>query len=155
MYRGTAALLPKGFSNAVQAFQQANQGYTLKNGDVMVTPRDLPFYDIALQAAGLPPSGLTNLTSQESTQYTVTHYFSDKEKNIEDRFVRAERDKDGATMTDLRKKWLELQSEKSEHRDKFKQLPDELKVKSLGTLNAAPQFARLREQKERGTLQPT
>src|ERR1019366_7060087 len=100
------------------------------------------------------PSGLTNLTSQESTQYTVTHYFSDKEKNIEDRFVRAERDKDGATMTDLRKKWLELQSEKSEHRDKFKQLPDELKVKSLGTLNAAPQSARLREQKERSYLKP-
>jgi len=149
MYKGAEKLMPKGLEQAMQAFRLANDGYTLKNGDLVVKPEDISAFGILLTAAGLPSTEVKDLQDQEIRQYKITKFYNDKSRELEHQYVQAYKAKDQEKMNDLRAKWMELQKSKDDQRGQFKQLPDILKHQPLSTLISAPQRAQQREMKSR------
>lgn len=150
MYKGAEKLVPKGFEMAMQSFRLANEGYTMKNGDLLVKPEDLSTFGLMLTAAGLPSTEVKQLQGQEGKQYVVTKHFTDKSKDLQRQYLQAHRAKDTEAMADLRAKWMELQREKDAQRKHFKQMPDILKHQPLATLLDVPDRAAQRAQKAQG-----
>ena len=147
LYKGTEKLVPKGLETAMQSFRLANEGYTMKNGDLLVKPEDISMFSKLLTAAGLPSAEVKHLGDQERKQYEITKYFMDESRKLEHEYIRASKDKDQVAMTELRAKWMDLQKSKDDQKEHFKQMPDVLKHQPLSTMLGAPQRAAQREQK--------
>jgi hypothetical protein len=154
-YKGVERLLPKGLESTMQAFRMANEGVTLKNGDVVVKPEDISAYALALQAVGLPAAQIKEITRNQNVQYQVTKYYSDKTKELERSYLRAFKDKDQEAMADLRKKWMELQKSKRAERAHFADAPDALKEQPLSNMLNYPNLVRAREQREQRGMPAT
>jgi len=148
IYKGAEKFMPKGIASAMQGFRLANEGYTLKNGDVLVKPEDISAFGSMLTAVGLPAAEVTHIQEQANKQYTITKYYSDKTKELEHKYIKAYNDKDTSKMVELRAEWMGMQKEKDAHRKAFKDIPDVLKHQPLATMTNAPHKAMEREKKE-------
>ena len=145
IYKGVEKLLPKGLTSAMQAFRQANEGVTLKNGDVIIQPEDLSAYALALSAVGMPSAQMREITRNQSVQYDVRKFYADKTKDITQRYIAAEREKDTDTMSELRNRWVAMQHSKDRVRYLFNDVPQELRKQPLSSLRKAVQNARKRQ----------
>jgi len=148
LYKGTEKLMPKGLESAMQAFRLSNEGYTMKNGDVLVKPEDMESFGLFLTAMGLPSTQVRNIQEQEQTQYTVVKHFKDETRRLEHAYIQAYKDKDTAEMAELRAKWMELQRSKDDERKRFKQVPDILRHQPLSTMLSGPANQAKRQIKE-------
>lgn len=148
LYKGAEKLMPKGLEMAMQSFRLANEGYSLRNGDIVVKPEDISTFGLMMTAVGLPSTEVKNISTQENQQYTITKYYKDQSRKLEQEYTQAYEAHDQAAMAELRTKWMELQTSKAAQRAHFKQAPDELKHQPLATLVQAPMRQRTREMKE-------
>ena len=148
MYKGAEKLMPKGLEQAMQSFRLANEGYSLRNGDIVVKPEDISTFGLMMTAMGLPSTEVKNLGVQENQQYTIIKYYKDQSRQLEQDYQHAFEAHNQAAMAELRAKWMELQASKMEQRKHFNQLPDELKNQPLATMIQAPARQRTREMKE-------
>jgi len=147
MYKGAEKFMPKGLESAMQAFRMANEGFTMKNGDVLVKPEDISAYATVLQAMGLPPTQIKEITRNAQVQYQIKKYYADRTREIEQVYLRASKAGDREAMAELHQKWMELQKSKAAEREHFKQPPRELNMQPLSTLISVPRNAALRERR--------
>jgi hypothetical protein len=137
--------MPKGMASAMEGFRLANEGFTMKDGDLVVKPDDISYFGSLLTAASIPSTEVTHIKNQEFKQHDVLKYYADNSKELENKYTRAYKEKDTEAMADLRAKWMELQKSKDDQRKHFKVVPDALKYQPLSTMLDAPNKAANRE----------
>jgi hypothetical protein len=149
MTKGIERMLPSGLGSALSAFRMANEGFSLKNGDVVVKPGDMEAWGLALTAVGLPASQVKELTKERGVQFQLNKHFDDRTKEIRNEYSAAWRDKDRETMSEMRKEWVSLQKQKRIARKRyFNNNPKELRVAPLSSLIKTPMMERKRAVKE-------
>jgi hypothetical protein len=146
-YKATEKFMPKGASDALKAFRVANEGYTLKNGDLMVRPDDINEMALALDALGLPSAKLKRMDWLRGQQYEIGVFYKERSRAIQSEYVRAVREQDTEGMGEARKQWMELQDGKDSVRFIFNDSNEDIKRQPLSTLLKAPQNNAKREQK--------
>lgn len=146
-YKGVEKLMPKGVTSAMSAARIANEGYTLKNGDLMFKPEDTSSLALAFDALGLPSSRLKRMDWIKSQQYEIGQFFQARTREIEKDYARAVKDKDPEAMAAAREAWMNLQGGKDDLRRWFNDSHDALKKQPLSTLLKYPQTSQKREQK--------
>ena len=146
-YKGLAGILPSGLANGVKAFQVANKGYTLKNGDVMVKPEDIETFQLLLDSIGMKSPEMRRMDWYKNQQWEVKQFYSDRSKEIQREYAEAFKEKDTAQMAELRQDWMALQAGKDHLRYLFGDNHDELKRQPLSNLIKYPQTVANRERK--------
>lgn len=146
-YKGVEKFMPKGVADAMKAFRIANDGYTLKNGDLMMKPEDINGFALALDALGMPSSEMKRMDWLKNQQYEITQFYQQQTKQIEQDYVKASKEKDQDAMAQSRQDWMNLQDGKNRLRYLFNDSHDALKVQPLSTLLRAPHNQAKREQK--------
>lgn len=137
-YRGVEKLMPKGVSDAMKAFRVANEGYSLKNGDVMYRPEDINRLWLALDALGMPSSEMKRMDWMRGQQYEIGKFYADRTKAIENAYAKAVADRDTDAARELRQEWTELQGGKDHMRHYFGDSHEELRKQPLSTLLRYP-----------------
>jgi len=148
IYKGAEKFMPKGLASAMEGFRLANEGFTMKDGNLVVKPDEISYFGSLLTAASLPATEITHIKNQEFKQHDVIKYYADNSKELEDKYTRAYKEKDTEAMADLRAKWMELQKSKDDQRKHFKVVPNALKHQPLSTMLDAPNKAAKRERTE-------
>lgn len=133
-YKGIEKFLPKGLEDAMKGFRMANDGYTLKNGDVMVRPEDISGVALALQTLGLPPTEIKRYQWFQSQQIEITRFFSDQEKRMKKNYSDAKESGDSDSQEKIKEDWRQLQGGKAKARRYFNDSPDELKPRDMSAL---------------------
>jgi hypothetical protein len=153
MTKGIERMLPSGLGSALSAFRMVNEGFSLKNGDVVVKPGDMEAWGLALTAVGLPASQVKELTKERGVQFQLNKHFDDRTKEIRNEYSAAWRDKDREKMAEMRKEWVDLQSQKRIARKRyFNNNPKELRVAPLSSLIKTPIMERRRARTESRSL---
>jgi hypothetical protein len=145
--RGVEMTMPKGISNAMQSFRLANEGYQLKNGDVLVKPEDISAFALVLNGMGLPATQIKDIQRVRGLQFEVEKFYTERQKEIEHDYARAAKEGDTATMKELRDEWVALQNGKAEWKPVFNNSKDFLKKQPLSNLLKYPQTVNKRESK--------
>jgi len=146
-YKGIEKTLPKGFESAMKAFRVGNDGFTMRNGDVMYKPDDINGLMLSLDAIGLKSPGMNRMEFVRGQQYMIKEYFKGRTTEINRAYLQASRDGDADSMSDLRDEWMKLQDGKDNLRSEFNDRSDELKRQPLSTLLKYPSTAAKREAK--------
>ena len=139
IYKGVERLVPKGLSNAMSSFRMANEGYTMKNGDVVVRPEDISEAALLLNALGLPATSIQDIKRENKNRYEVIQFFSNRTHEIQQEYMRAYREGDSARMAELRQEWQTLQEGKDHQRELLGGNREFLKRQPLSTLLKYPQ----------------
>ena len=145
--KGIEKFMPKGAESVMKAFRIANEGYTLKNGDVMFTPDDINGVALAMDALGMPSTELKRMDWLRNQQYVIKRFYTDRTKEIEHEYYVASKEGDTDKMSDLREDWSNLQEGKDHLRQYFGDRHDELKRQPLSNLLKYPATAAKRERK--------
>lgn len=147
IYKGVEKFMPSGAANALKAFRVANEGYTLKNGDVMFAPDDINGAALAFDFFGLPSSDMKRMDWLRGQQYELTQFYKDRTKAIAKQYTDAVKDGDMDLASDAREAWMELQASKDRLRYLFGDSADELKRQPLSALMKYPKNQAEREQR--------
>jgi hypothetical protein len=145
--KGTEKLMPSGIANAMKAFRIANEGFTLKNGDVMFRPEDINGMSLALDALGVPSAALKRMEWIRSQQYEISRFYTDQSSQIKQEYAAATKDGDYEVQAQLRADWMALQGGKAKMRQYFGDSQDALKAQPLTTLLKYPSTKAEREAK--------
>ena len=146
-YKGVEKMVPEGLENAMKAFRMQNEGYSLKNGDVMIKPEDMSGMYLMMDAVGIPSSIMKNHDWIRSQQYVIGEFYQKRSKQIEHEYVSAVRSGDTDKTSELREDWMNLQAGKDHLRQYFGDSPDALKKQPLSTLLKYPHTQAMRERK--------
>ena len=136
--KGIEKFMPSGVASALKAFREANDGYTLKNGDVMYQPEDINSFALALESVGMPSTQLKKMDWMRSQQYEIKRFYIDRTKQLEHDYDKAYREQDTETMDSIRESWLSMQEAKDENRKYFNNNPHELRRQPLSNLLRYP-----------------
>jgi hypothetical protein len=145
-YKGLEMALPNGVANVMKGIRFANEGITMRNGDLVMKPEEISMIDAAFQAVGLPTS---TITDRQFTQKVVAEYdkfYAEQAKDIKGSYVEASRNSDSASMAEAREDWQKLQE--SRVRNGYKRQP-------MSELFRAPIEARKRERSVVGGVETT
>ena len=104
--------MPKGVRSATGTFHLATEYYSLKNGDILIDPREIKMGSLLVNAMGLPSTGINKIKWTRGQQYELTEYFSQESSRIRKEFIEARRDRDRAAQKALLEEWRELQASK-------------------------------------------
>ena len=145
-YKGLELALPNGVANAMKGYRFANEGITMRNGDLVMKPEDISMIDAAFQAVGLPT---TTITDRQYTQKVVAEFdkfYASRAGEIKSSYVEGSRQSDAAAMAEARDDWQKLQE--SRVRNGYKR-------QSMSELFRAPAEARKRERGVVGGVETT
>lgn len=137
-YKGLELLMPRGVADGLRGWRFFNEGVSKRNGDVTLSADEINFFEMALQAVGLPPKDVTDNQMLRNSQFKADEFYKDRTSQLKRQYVEAYRDGDGATMQEVRQSWMETQ-------DARRRLG--IKVQPLSELLKAPQEQRKRESK--------
>ena len=137
--------MPKGVADGMAAFRMANEGYALKNGDVMFKPDDISTMAITLQAIGMPSTDIKHMDWLKNQQYEIKKFYKDRTHEIEHEYEAAHDAGDTEKLAELRDQWTELQLGKDDMRKWFGDAHTELKRQPLVDLLKFPQAKAKRE----------
>jgi hypothetical protein len=150
MAQGVEKLLDKGTGDALKAYRIANEGLTLRNGDVLVKPEDISVYQSILQGLGMPAGQMKRYQWLRGQQVEITQFYKDRELEIKRDYIKAVRG--GNDTTEMKDRWISLQEGKAKMRVYFGNSVTELKSKPLKPLIDAPKNQQKREQKRQDTI---
>ena len=148
--QGTEKLMPRGFEDAMKGYRMANEGITLRNGDVLVKPEDIDAFQAILQGVGLPPAQIKRYQWIKGQQIEITKFYKERESELKREYIAATRD--GEATSDIEDQWLSLQETKHKMRRYFGDEADELKSHPLKPLRDAPARQKDREAKRQETM---
>jgi hypothetical protein len=120
-YKGLELLAPNGIGNAMKGLRFANEGVTMRNGDVVLKPEEISMLDAAFQAVGLPTTTITGRQYAQRTLAEFDKFYSDRAAEIKGAYVNASREGDTEGMADARQEWQNLQD--SRRRNGYKIQP--------------------------------
>ena len=109
-YKGLELLMPNGIGNAMKGVRYANEGITMRNGDLVMKPEEISIADAAFQAVGLPTTTITGRQYTQRVAAEFDKFYSDKANEIKGAYVNAQRSNDTAGMAEARKDWEDLQT---------------------------------------------
>jgi hypothetical protein len=109
-YKGLELLAPNGIGNAMKGLRYANEGITMRNGDVVLKPEEVSLLDAAFQAVGLPTTTITGRQYAQRTLAEFDKFYSDRAAEVKGAYVNASRAGDSEGMADARKEWENLQA---------------------------------------------
>ena len=119
MLKAVEYSVPKGVRSATETFRLATEGYSLKNGDIVIDPREINMGSLLVNAMGLPSTEINKIKWTRGQQYELTEYFSQESSRIRKEFIEARRDRDRTAQKALREEWRELQASKDRIRPFF------------------------------------
>jgi len=140
-------IVPKGVRTMLESYRLATEGYTMRNGDVVVDPREISNWSLFWNALGIPSSEIQNIKWTRGQQYELEQYFSNESGSIRRRYIEAHKARDGAWKAELRNEWRELQRAKDRVRPFFNNAPGVLNKQPLKDLIRAPREQKRREKK--------
>lgn len=143
-YKGLETAMPKGISDLAKAARFGTNGVTQKNGDVVMTPEDLSFLDLTMQAVGLPTTTITDRSFKASAKFNADQFYKDKSSALKRQYTEAYRSGDAERMTELRQEWLSVQNARRSHG---------YKVQPMSELIRAPREQQGRERNTLGGVQ--
>jgi len=114
-YKALEQALPSGFANAMKAYRFANEGITMRNGDVVLSPEEVSMVDAAFQAVGLPTNTVTQRQYRQNVEKEFDKFYATKESDIKGDYVNASREGDSAAMAEARQAWQELQDARAKN----------------------------------------
>ncbi len=120
-YKGLELLAPNGIGNAMKGLRFANEGVTMRNGDVVLKPEEISMLDAAFQAVGLPTTTITGRQYAQRKVAEFDKFYSDRAAEIKGAYVNASREGDTEGMADARQEWQNLQD--SRRRNGYKIQP--------------------------------
>ena len=135
-YKGLELLMPNGIGNAMKGLRYANEGITMRSGDVVMKPEEISLVDAAFQAVGLPTTTITSRQYVQRTKVEFDKFYEDRTAEIKNDYVKANREGDSEGMAEARKEWEDLQT--SRRRNGYK-------IQPMSELFKAPVAARKRE----------
>ena len=60
-------MVPKGIRSVLESYRLATEGYTMRNGDVVVDPREISGLSIFLNSLGIPGSDIQKKMDKRAT----------------------------------------------------------------------------------------
>ena len=151
-YRAVEYLTPRGVRSALEGYRYATDGYELRNGDMILDPREIDVMSLLTNAIGLPSTEINKLKWTRGQQYELEQWFKNQSSQLRRDYVEASRDRDRERMSEIRQEWRELQDSKARVRPFFNDAPGVLKRQSVGDLLKAPREQRKRETSYRQQL---
>lgn len=152
MLKGLEYSVPKGIRSAIETYRYASEGFSAKNGDVVMDPRNIDVPSLLLNAIGLQSTDINKIKWTRSQQYELDQWFSKESSRIRREYIRAYNGKDQGAKTSLSQEWRDLQDSKDRVRPFFGGSPKVLPRQSIMDLIKAPQEQRTRERKARMQL---
>ena len=150
--KGMEYALPKGFRTAIESYRLATDGYSFRNGDVVLDPRDTNAWSLLVNAIGLPSSQINQLKWTRGQQYELTQWFGNESGRIRRDYIDAYRSRDREAMSELRDEWRELQASKDRVRPFFSGSTRVLRRQPLSDLLSAPRDQVTRQTRSREQL---
>ena len=147
LMKGVEYSVPKGVRTALESYRLATEGYTMRNGDVVVDPREISNLSIFLNALGIPSGDVQNIKWTRGQQFVLEQYFSTESGKLRKEYIEANKNRDRATQRKLREEWKELQKAKDRVRPFFNNAPGTLNKQPVMDLIRAPREQRKRERK--------
>jgi hypothetical protein len=144
--------VPKGMRSVSETYRLATEGYTLRNGDIVVDPREISAGSLLLNAMGLPSSKINDIKWTRGQQYELDQYFSKQSGSLRKQYIKAHRSRDTAKMRELRGEWKDLQDAKDRVRPFYNNERGTLKRQNVLVLIKAPRKQSKREDKYRKQL---
>lgn len=117
--RAVEYLLPRGQRSALESLRFAQEGYSLKNGDVILDPTSLDMKELVKNALGLTPLELSKVKWTYGQQIELKNHFTDEQARMKRDYKRARADRDKEAMAELRSEWRDLQKQKDRVRSFF------------------------------------
>jgi len=136
-YKGLEQLVPNGFTNAMKGLRFADEGVTMRNGDLVLPPEDISTIDTVMQMLGLPTNLFTDRQRKQNQLIKYEDFYKNRTDEIRLQYVKASRSNDSASMREAQDEWMELQE--SRVRNGFTRQP-------LSNLLKAPMQQSKREQ---------
>lgn len=144
LYKGFEKMLPSGFSKAANAWRMASDGYTNRNGDLLMDSDEMTGLVAVAQAMGLRTTKVADM--QEATGRTIEfdRFYRERSSEITHRYIKAYRSGDAAEISKQRQAFMDLQN--SKRANGFKAQP-------LSNLITAPREQMKRERNTVGGVQ--
>ena len=146
-YKGLEYMMPRGVRQWMEAIRYGTDGYTMKNGDLVVDPRNFDVGQLLSSALGLPSTEINNLKWTRGQMYEIKEWSKNTSGRIRREYVEAYRDKDRGAMDELRQEWRDLQDAKDRMRRYFNDAPSELRRQPMSELTNEPRNWRRRERR--------
>jgi hypothetical protein len=150
--RAVEYTLPKGIRTAMESWRINDEGYSLRNGDVVRDPGSFKGLSLVANALGIPTTEITKLKWKRGEQLELERYFSEEQAKIRKLYIKASKDENSAKMDTLKDQWRALQKAKGKLRPFFNNERSTLKSISVLELIKAPRSQRKRERKNRRRL---
>jgi hypothetical protein len=144
--KGIEYSVPKGLRTIIESYRLGTEGFSAKNGDVLVDPREFDMQSLLLNALGIPSTDVQRFKWTRGQQFELSQYVSNESSRIRREYIQAKDDGDRARMTELRDEWRELQDQKDRIRPFFGN-SREMRRQSVGDLIRAPRRQDRRERR--------
>jgi hypothetical protein len=143
-YKAVEKAMPKGVSDVMSTFRMANEGYSMRNGDVIAGPEEFGA-SLAFAAVGLPAYDVKRIQWTRGQQYEIETFYKNRTSDIQRSYARAAKAGDREEMQTLREEWVSMQNGKDNVRPFFGDNRDAIKKQPLSNLLKYPQTQSKRE----------
>jgi hypothetical protein len=137
-YKGIEAMAPSGINQAMKGYRMGTEGITKRNGEVILAPEDITFFDAFMQGIGLPTNTITDRQYINRTEIEYERFYSERTSDIKRDYINAYKKGDSEGMEEARMKWMEMQDSRR---------ANGFKVQPMSDLFRAPRNAAKREVK--------
>ena len=152
VFKGIEYAVPKGIRTAMESYRLATEGYTMRNGDVIVDPREIDAFSLLVNAMGIPATEIQEVKWTRGQQYELEQYFSKESGKIRKKYIEANKARNTNNMRQLRQEWRDLQDAKDRVRPFFNNTRGVLNRQSVSNLIKAPREQRKRERKAQSKI---
>lgn len=109
-YRGLEKMLPKGFTNLIQAYRESTQGVTSpKKGTELVSADEVKYVDTLKTVLGIPSVKTAERYRKQDAEIAIDRFFKEKTTSLKSRFVRAIDAGDTAAREEIKAEWRKMQ----------------------------------------------
>ena len=109
VYRGLESLLPKGLGDILKAGREASEGMTRRNGDLMLSPQEISYWETLWQGLGVQSVQKSVVYEQQQRVREMDQNFQDRSTRIKNDYAKAVRQKSPEAMAEARQAWTKLQ----------------------------------------------
>jgi hypothetical protein len=144
--KGIEYSVPKGLRTIIESYRLGTEGFSAKNGDVLVDPRGFDLQSLLLNALGIPSTDVQKFKWTRGQQFELSQYVSEESSRIRNQYIQAKDNRDSKRLSELRDEWRDLQTQKDRLRPFFGK-SREMRRQSIGDLLRAPRTQDRRERK--------
>lgn len=109
VYRGLESLLPKGLGDVLKAGREASEGMTRRNGDLMLSPEEISYWETLWQGLGVQSVQKGVVYEQQQRVRNMDDNFQERATRIKNDYAKAARQKDTEAMAEARNAWTKMQ----------------------------------------------